>query len=542
MTGVRQTKHGELVWLAVVTAIGAALRIGSPGRIALWRDEVQSINIASLPTTRAMLSFLYHHESHPPLYYALLRAFGPIAGGVRDAAAQLALVGSIASIPTAWWLGRELRVRGAGIAAAAVIAASVPLVLFSVQSRPYSLLSLLVLAGMAALLRSLRSRSWGWKALWAALVLGLLYLHHVGVLVVMAELTAAGLMIRRLRIDGRQRRDLGITVAFVAIGALPDLLLLLHQAGNAGYPAPQPMTIWQPPIEFLQIALRLPAEATLAVLGAVVLAVGRNHRRSADFRADASVELRRVVGLAGVIVVGLLIVASYRSSFLAMYVVLAISPLLMVCTATVVAGAVERGQRLIGAVWIEATVAALAVSGLFGVGFAKTNTDLVAGYISAESSPGDFLVLVPGAAGPSLNYYLTSPVSQLDYPYFDAITIYRFDHDFDRIVSPRTLKDAVDSIEGVCSAGRALWYVTPWFLDHGRVAPIQLSSDSFGGLGQAEMARANFLRRAMLTRFGPPVATARPDSTTRGLELLSVERFQRDTMEQTAVAAARCHG
>ena len=27
MTGVRQTKHGELVWLAVVTAIGAALRV-----------------------------------------------------------------------------------------------------------------------------------------------------------------------------------------------------------------------------------------------------------------------------------------------------------------------------------------------------------------------------------------------------------------------------------------------------------------------------------------------------------------------------------
>lgn len=43
-----------VLWVAIV--VGGILRVWSPGRIGLWRDEVQFVNIASLPGYRDILS------------------------------------------------------------------------------------------------------------------------------------------------------------------------------------------------------------------------------------------------------------------------------------------------------------------------------------------------------------------------------------------------------------------------------------------------------------------------------------------------------
>ena len=53
---------GRWSLLAGVTLAGTLLRIWSPGRIGLWRDEAQVLSIASLPTLAEITRFLKTHE------------------------------------------------------------------------------------------------------------------------------------------------------------------------------------------------------------------------------------------------------------------------------------------------------------------------------------------------------------------------------------------------------------------------------------------------------------------------------------------------
>ncbi|HKP29878.1 MAG TPA: hypothetical protein VJU15_10765, partial [Gemmatimonadales bacterium] len=73
-------RTSELLPLIGIVAAGFAVRLSHALASGLWRDEALAVDIALLPSLRDVTDFLVHHESHPPLYYLLLRGWIMIAG------------------------------------------------------------------------------------------------------------------------------------------------------------------------------------------------------------------------------------------------------------------------------------------------------------------------------------------------------------------------------------------------------------------------------------------------------------------------------
>src|SRR5690606_36082099 len=113
-----------------------------------------SVNIAQLPV--ADLLDALRHDGHPPLYYLLLHYWMEVVGDGDTAVRALSGIFAVASLPLVWVAGRRLA--GAeGARWALVLAALSPYwVRYATETRMYSLVMLLVLAGYLLLLDSLQ--------------------------------------------------------------------------------------------------------------------------------------------------------------------------------------------------------------------------------------------------------------------------------------------------------------------------------------------------------------------------------------------------
>ena len=131
--------------LAVCTILGLGLRVAMAGRGGLWCDEAQFLWIVRMPTLRAMIDFLCHHESHPPLFYILMRGWLSFFGDSEPAALALPILLGAALVPATYHVGNRVFSSDAGLLAALLVAAAPLLALHSGFARPYSLLPLLCL-------------------------------------------------------------------------------------------------------------------------------------------------------------------------------------------------------------------------------------------------------------------------------------------------------------------------------------------------------------------------------------------------------------
>ena len=72
-------KGRDLRWLSgepgllALLLLGVVIRVSHAAQGPMWRDEGQFLNVVSLPSPAAIREFLVAHESHPPLYYLLMR-------------------------------------------------------------------------------------------------------------------------------------------------------------------------------------------------------------------------------------------------------------------------------------------------------------------------------------------------------------------------------------------------------------------------------------------------------------------------------------
>lgn len=512
-------KRGSAALLGGITLLGALLRFWSPGRIGYWRDEAQLLNISALPSYGAILDFLRAHESHPPLMYFAAHLLGT-AQAMASRVDVVILCLSIAAIPLSAWVISGLGGKGAGPVAAGVTAICWPVVLFSVQIRPYALLAVTLLLSVGALLRSLRTGEQRWNALWLLATLITLYTHHVGILLLAAQATTvalATLFWADLRaLSRRWAWWLGGVIAL----ALPDLLLLSHQAVNAGHLAPSDG--WRGPWRtLLGAVIAYPTILLLPLLAAPALALNARSRGAGILVRAQSEWLLATCFLATVFI---MTVAGYRTSFLMVYLIMMLAPFAGTLLGLLLSDIVERRRRIAAAVMIELLVVSLAIDAVVWRDFQKVNTDLAASYVEAEAAPHDLVILGPGALGASFNYYFRGPQSQLDLPFAGPVTRYPFDDHFRRIADLNSLHEVYDSAEAAVSRGASIWLIMPanWLLSAQQ--PETLAVERVRGLGQADGARINLIRQYLAARIGEPRLAAVPHDGA-GMELLVVQRF-----------------
>jgi uncharacterized membrane protein len=478
--------------------------------------------ISSLDGYKAILAFLYQNESHPPGFYFIGHTLS------ADGMPTLVLLASVACIPAAWWLALELGSRVSAHVAAALVALSMPLAYYGTQVRPYSIVSLLTLVSAIALVRACKERQFLWRAVWAGSAVTLVYVHYVGFFVSLAEVCAAlyvAWLVRSSRIEVTRWTP---TLAIAAALLLPAIALVAHQSQNAGYLAERPWTLLRPLGRWKELVVSFPGE-TLLPLCASLVTIGRMRLDDVRARPVADRESLAVAGLAvsWICLVVALTLGSYRSVFLADYIVLALAPLGMVLVGAATGQALERGRRLAAGLWLESGLACAFLGAFFLSGVMKTDVDLIARYIDAEALEDDLVLVLPGAAGLSLNVYLNRQLSQIDFPDPGPVRVYRFGGSVERTASLTALGASLDSIASSCKSGRRIWFVVPttWRLQ--AHMPLLLKSDSFGGFAQAERARANLLWQAARAQCGDPVRVVGPGRGTWGMEVLGAQLFVR---------------
>src|SRR5262249_50916397 len=136
-------------------AIVARFFVPSP----LWLAEALRVNIAMLPL--GQIADALRHDRHPPLYYYLLHGRMALVGARDPPAPALSGLLSLAALPPHDLAGRRIAGPRLGWLAVAALSLSPYFLRYGSETRMYSLIIVLVLAGYLVVTAALeRPRVW----------------------------------------------------------------------------------------------------------------------------------------------------------------------------------------------------------------------------------------------------------------------------------------------------------------------------------------------------------------------------------------------
>jgi uncharacterized membrane protein len=144
-------------WIvAGLTLLGAVLRFATLGTQAYHHDEIVTASRVLRVGFGHAMDAVGFSESAPPLYYALAWLWTQVTGTGPWGLRSLSAVAGVATIPVAYFIGRELRGRRTGLLAAALVAVSPMLLWYSQEARAYALLALFCSLSLLFCVRALR--------------------------------------------------------------------------------------------------------------------------------------------------------------------------------------------------------------------------------------------------------------------------------------------------------------------------------------------------------------------------------------------------
>jgi 4-amino-4-deoxy-L-arabinose transferase-like glycosyltransferase len=226
------------LWIvAALTMAAAALRFSTLDLQSFWHDEAVTVGRVLDTNLFTTLDRVPGSEATPPLYYAVAWLWTKLFGSGEVGIRSLSALAGTATVPAAWWAGRALIGRAAGLGAAALVAVSPYMVWYSQEARAYALLVLLSALSLALFGEVLRRREDRLLAWWAVVAALALLTHYFAVFVIGPELA---LML--WLVPERRRAVLLAAAAVAAVGAAL-VPLAVHQAdrGHDGWIAQIPL-------------------------------------------------------------------------------------------------------------------------------------------------------------------------------------------------------------------------------------------------------------------------------------------------------------
>ncbi|MHB1571063.1 MAG: glycosyltransferase family 39 protein [Solirubrobacteraceae bacterium] len=255
----------EVLILAGLVAVAAALRFATLTGQSYWLDESQAAHELGLPFG-SMLSAWNAAEWNPPLYLILVWPWAHVFGTGEGALRSLSALLGIGLVPLLYLCGEELVSRPAGLAAAALAAVNPMMIWYSQEAREYMLLLVLCAAALLFFARALRTGSSRDLAWWAVLsALALLTQYFAGFLI-----AAEGLaLLWRLR---SRAAAVACAVQVVVLAPLiPHLLPRLSQPALFITEVPLARRIQEVPVAFALNTLDNTTGASWGLLGAAAL-------------------------------------------------------------------------------------------------------------------------------------------------------------------------------------------------------------------------------------------------------------------------------
>jgi mannosyltransferase len=226
-----------------LVAGGAFLRLFLIGGKSIWLDEAFSI-VISQRSLFDVLSMVVRTDTHPPLYYLLLKIW-LLFGSSEAQARSLSAVFSIAAIPMMYLVARSLfNDRRAGLLGAAILAFSPFQIWYAQEARMYAMLTFFVLASAYFFLRALQH---GAPIYWAGYVVttSLALYTDNGAIWYVASISIFFLLAHRRysnRLSGWLVSNLAVGLAY-----LPWLPFFIHQTQQVTE------SFWLPPPSFQSV-------------------------------------------------------------------------------------------------------------------------------------------------------------------------------------------------------------------------------------------------------------------------------------------------
>lgn len=540
-----------------LTCVALILRVLMAARGGLWRDEALFLFVARSPSWSAMMDFLRFHESHPPLFYALMRVWLSITGDTDAAALAIPVVFGVALIPLIYVVGASLFSKPAGLLAACLAAFSPWLAEYSAVVRPYSLLPLLVLVSSFTLIRGVES---GGTRMWIGYVgstLAMLYTHNWSWLVLGGEWLAVAVVLGLglVRQRGSIARDWLLVQSIIAVGYIPWAPSLIYQSRNAGH-APLSVDGWTGAIAMILASFVAVLQTTVLafpvagsatnqaaattwfmvlapfIMGVVVFlrtrktqAMGTAENQGATARANSARVPLIVLLLVPAFAWIEALVLSTRSNMLFGRCVVMLAPsVLLVISYWVTDRRSNKPLPVSGLV-----VAALVLTYLWSTNSilqtTRSNARETAAAISLRTQSTDLVIVAPEWLASSFNRYYRPSVEQIDYPHFGRQGAVDFAGIRGRTIDPDAFLLIKQRIANARREGRRVWLVT----DSAYVrdfspddAVVGLRSPQFGIVG---IVRANQIRAELESAYGPPEPILVSDRKPAQLERLRVFLF-----------------
>jgi uncharacterized membrane protein len=226
MVGARALKklvpHLPLLAILLMAVLTRSYHLGHLG---FWYDEGASAYMAE-----AVRAQVWTNDVHPPLYIAVLAAWGSIADD--DVWLRwLSVVLGVATVAVVYALGGALLTRSAGLWAAALLSVTYFHVKYSQEARMYALMGLLFATALWGLVVTVRQqRRSGWIVYGAAGAL-LMYSHAIGALYVTTLALLFPLLAPRLA-DWRSWRPWVIANGVIGILFVPWLVFMIRRASD----------------------------------------------------------------------------------------------------------------------------------------------------------------------------------------------------------------------------------------------------------------------------------------------------------------------
>lgn len=477
--------RGELLAVAVIALIAISLHARFVTHVGgLWRDEANSVQLASLSTFREVASNL-DYDSFPILFFALLRSWTKIFGVGNDAALRaLGFVTGLGVLTALWSNARTFGARWP-VLSLALIGLNPMLIRYGDSTRAYGLGIVLILLTFGSFWRlvNVPGRPSRGKIL-AATVLALLSVHCLYYNCVLLAAIIAGSVAVAFRARAWRTAVIVTTIGILAAVSLLPYLPMMHRMHEwtflVNYPvdlpwlwkracevlgSPDPLGIW------LWVGLLVLGIATITTFGLSEL-WNRFTRRPPLHRIGlcAGHGIPDSVLFAAVSVI--VAVPLYAGFLWALkyctqpwyYIALAA---FAACALDVLFGAWPYAGKLgapfllpavrLGAAFILICLAAL--PDWEEIPVRHTNVDLLARQLRSETTKDDLIVASHWQYAVSLRRYYNGPAEIMTLPPIDDYRFHRYDLALHQMLTAQPLQPVFSRVEAVLRSGHHVFFL-----------------------------------------------------------------------------------
>lgn len=422
----------------------------------LWRDEVSTIQLATLPRYADVLASL-RFDSAPALYPTALRSWVLLWGGSEDLQLRIfGLLVGVAAIGALWTAARGLTA-GAPMLTLALFALH-PGVLQTLGSlKPYGLGAIFLALAFCAIGR-LVARPTTSRAVCAAVaaILAVQTVYTNAPLLVGPF--AAGIAVKAMSRDWKAARLVLVTGTVAALSLVPYAGVVLASLEW------RPLNEIQPSLGLLgrQIVAAFGGGSLTLLIVWVVVCLAAMCTAVLAWRArdGGSPGTNHLVYAAVTLVittVGYAVFLRFVARNAEPWHLVPLMIVVTLCLDVIVRRPFAFGGLRLALVAIAAVV--LIPMSARWVGVRQTNVDHLAVYVSHAARPGDAIVVTPWFVGITFNRYYHGPVPWLTIPPIDDLRIHRYDLLKRRMSSTQPLAPVYRAMTSALESGHRIWLV-----------------------------------------------------------------------------------